>query len=225
MADLPTIADLNRFSVNTDGWEIIRTKLYDSASYAAAGVNTLAFFQAPIGQGSAVLGGGVKTRSDTNMTLAGQLPTNQQFLVESIEVDFLPTTPTVAAAMPAAFGAGAVAVHINDHYIFRRSGNLIFTIGSKDYLQEAPLMKFPPKTNFNVEGAASDASTAAAAQQTRIAMGACVGRPYMVKPVNLVLTSNQNFSVTLNWPEGVQAISNPAKVVVSLDGFLYRRAQ
>lgn len=225
MSGLPTLNDLQKYSVNTDGWEVIRTKLYDSAAYLAAGASVLSFFAQPVGQGAAVLGGGVKTISDTNMVLAGQLPTNQQFLVESIEVDFFPTTPTVAAAMPAAYGAGAVAALVNDEYIFRRAGNLQFIIGSKPYLQEAPLAKFPPKTQQFVTGAASDASTAAAAQNTRIARMVSEGRPYMMKPVPLVLTSNQNFSISLNWPEGAQAITNPAKVVVSLDGFLYRRAQ
>lgn len=222
---VPTLEDLRRFSVNTDGWEVIRTKLYDSAAYAAAGQAVLTFFQAPVGSGAAVIGGGVKTKSDTNMTLAGQLPTNQQFLVESIEIEFYTATPTIVAGMPAVFGAQLAATSINDAYIFRRAGNLTFTIGSKDYLQEAPLMKFPPKVTLGIDAAAADVSTAGAAFQTRIGYAGPVGRPYMVKPVALVLTSNQNFSLALNWPEGVQAITNPAKVVVSLDGFLYRKAQ
>jgi hypothetical protein len=71
----------------------------------------------------------------------------------------------------------------------------------------------------------SDVTTAGANLQSRIGFAGPVGRPYMVKPVALVLTSNQNFALSLNWPEGLQAITNPAKVVVSLDGFLYRRAQ
>jgi hypothetical protein len=50
-----------------------------------------------------------------------------------------------------------------------------------------------------------------------------MGRPYLINPV--LLTSNQNFSVTLNWPEGPQAVTNPARVGIILDGILYRRSQ
>lgn len=223
-AGVPSYADLSAYNVNRDGWEAIRQSLYDRNAYAAAGQTQLNFFALPVGQGAGV-GGGAKTLTDTNMTLAGQMPANQEFLIQSLEVSFLPTVPTVAAAMPAAFGAGAVAVQVNDAYIFRRSGNLLLTIGSKGYLQEAPLLRFPPKAAFHLNAAAADATTAAAAQQTRIAYADACGRPYMLQPANLRLVSNQNFGVSLNWPEGVQAISNPASVYVILDGILYRRSQ
>lgn len=215
---IPTVNDLQAFMVNRPGWEGIVQDLYDFQSYPAAGTTQLTFFALPIGQGG-------KTESDTNLDLAGQLPTNQMFLVKSIEVYFYPSTPTVAADMPAAFGAKAVAALINDAYIFYRSGNLQFLIGSKDYLRSAPLNKFPPKTNFCVEGAAADSTTAAADSQTRIVYGRAVGRPYFLKDAALLLESNQNFNVRLNWPEGVQAITNPARVGVTLDGVLYRRSQ
>lgn len=222
---VPSIAGLGKYNVNRPGFEAIKATLYDSAAYAAAGQTVLTFFQQPVGQGTAVLGGGVKTLSDTNMNLAGQLPANQMFLVQSIEVAFFPTTPTVAAAMPAAFGAQAVAVQVNDAYIFRRAGNLQMVVGSKPYLQEAPLAKFPSKTHFNIGAALADVTTAGASLQSRIAYAGQIGRPFLLDPAPLLLESSQNFSVTLNWPEGNQVISNPAKVVVILDGYLYRRSQ
>lgn len=222
---IPGRSQLANYEVNREGWEGIRQSLYDYQAYAAAGSTLLTFFAQPLGQGTAVLGAGAKTLSDTNMTLAGQLPANQEFLVQSIEVAFFPTTPTVAAAMPAATGAIAAQVHINDGYIFRRAGNLQFIVGSKPYLQEAPLMKFPTKQQFSVEGAMSDTTTAGAAQNNRIGFPIVSGRPYMLSPAAVLLTSSQNFSITLNWPEGAQAITNPAKVGVILDGVLYRRSQ
>lgn len=225
MPQIPNRAQLSQYVVNRDGWEGIRQSIYDFQAYAAAGSTQLSFFQLPQGQGTAVLGVGGKTLSDTNMNLAGQLPTNQEFLVQSLEVMFLPTTPTVAAAMPAAFGAQAVAVLVNDQYIVRRAGNLVLVIGSKPYLQEAPLLRFPTKAYFDLSAALSDATTAGAAFQSRIAYANAMGRPYMLHPASLLLTSNQNFSITLNWPEGVQAVSNPGKIGVIMDGFLYRRSQ
>lgn len=221
---IPNRGQLDAFNVNRDGWEAITNTLYDSAAYAAAGVTNLAFFSTPVGQGTG-LGGGAKSYSDTNMTLAGQLPANQEFLIQSLECLFCPTTPTVAAAMPASLdaAAGAAQVIINDSYIFYRAGNLTMTIGSKPYCQEAPLMKFPPKAWFELHAAVA-ASTTADTKFLKTGFATSRGRPYLLKaPLRLV--SSQNFNVTLNWPEGLQVISNPARITVSLDGVLYRRSQ
>lgn len=214
---VPNRAQLSKYSVNREGWEAIRQSLYDYQVYAAAGQSQLSFFTSPLG--------GTRTLTDTNMTLAGQLPKNQEFLIQSIEVFFSPTTPTVVAQMPAAFGAAAIAQVVNDAYIVGRGGNLVLTIGSKPYLQEAPLGRFPQKASFGVEGAASDTSTAGASLQARIVFGKWQGRPYLLDPAPLLLPENQNFSVALSWPEGVQAITNPGRIGVILDGILYRRSQ
>lgn len=215
---VPTRAQLSKYSVNRPGWEAIKQSLYDYQAYAAAGQTNLTFFALPVGQSN-------KTLSDTNMTLAGQLPKNQEFLIQSIEVFFSPTTPTVAAQMPAAFGAQAIAQIINDSYIVGRAGNLTLTIGSKPYLQEAPLGRFPQKAAFTVDGALADVTTAGASLQSRLAFGQWRGRPYLLDPAPLLLPENQNFSVSLAWPEGVQAITNPGRIGVILDGILYRRSQ
>lgn len=221
----PDMLQLSSYDVNRPGWEAVRQSLYDSAQYVAAGQTQLSFFSTPVGQGTTWAGGAAKNNSDTNMTLAGQLPQNQEFLVQAIEIGFYPTTPTVAAQMPAAFGAQVAAQIVNDAYIFRRAGNLTFVVGSKAYLQEGPLMKFPTGSNFEAEAALADVTTAGANLQSRIAFGKADGRVYSLTPTWVKLVSNQNFSVTLNWPEGVQAITNPARVVVSLQGILYRRSQ
>jgi len=216
--NVPTRAELSRYSVNRPGWEAIKQSLYDYQVYAAAGQTQLTFFALPVGQGG-------KTLTDTNMTLAGQLPKNQEFLITSVEVWFSPTTPTVAAQMPAAFGAQAIAQIINDAYIVGRSGNLNLTIGSKPYLQEAPLGRFPQKAYFDLNAALSDVTTAGANLQSRIAYGHWCGRPYLLDPAPLLLPENQNFSVSVAWPEGVQAITSPGRIGVILDGLLYRRSQ
>lgn len=223
IVNVPGREALQNFVVNREGWEGVRWALYDSNQYLAAGHTQLAFFALPVGQGTSWVGSGAKNLSDTNMNLAGQMPANQEFLVESVEVLFEPTTPTVAAQMPAAFGAQVAAQIVNDAYIFRRAGNLQMVVGSKAYVQDAPLMKFPSSNDFTLNAALSDVTSAAANLQSRIAYGRAGGRSYKIAPI--LLTSNQNFSVTLNWPEGVQAITNPARVVVSLEGILYRRSQ
>lgn len=225
MADaVPSLEQLQSYSVNRPGWEVVRQTLYDSSAYAAAGATSLSFFSTPIGQGTG-LGGGVKTITDTNMNLAGQLPANQYFLIESVELLIETATPTVAAGMPSAFGAQLAATSLNDMFILRRAGHLNLTIGSKSYLDESPLMKFPAKVDYDINAALADVTTAGANLQSRIAYGRAVGRPYMLKPASIFLQSNQNFSITLSWPEGLQAITNPARIVCSLDGFLYRKSQ
>jgi len=217
----PSAAAVRRnYSVNLPGWETIRQTLYDWTAYAAAGHTFLNFFTTPKGSGG-------KTQSDTNMTLAGQLPANQMYLVQSIEIHFFPTVPAVAAQNPAAFGAQAIAQLVNDVYIVGRSGNVHFEVGSKPYLDEAPLGRFPPKTHFEVRAALADVTTAGANFQSRIANAYWTGRPYLLSPADILIPENQNFAVALNWPEGAQALpsGNPARIGVILDGFLYRRPQ
>ncbi|MDE2020741.1 MAG: hypothetical protein KGJ13_10430, partial [Patescibacteria group bacterium] len=70
----------------------------------------------------------------------------------------------------------------------------------------------------------SDSTTAGAGQANQLNFGLSRGRPYILKAA-LRLVSNQNFGVTLNWPEGNVAIVNPARVFVRLDGVFYRRSQ
>lgn len=224
MSGIPTLQELQKYVVNREGWEVIKQSLFDSVAYPAVGLTSTTLFSTPIGQGVG-LGGGVKTATDTNMSLAGQLPANQGFLIEGVEVLVNVTTPTVVAAMPAAFGAQAVAVQVNDAFIISRSGNLNLTIGSKPYLQDGPLMKFPASSNFCLDAALADVTTAGANLQSRIAYGKAKGRPYSLGAAPIFLTANQNFNVTLAWPEGLQAISNPARITVSLFGLLYRRSQ
>ncbi len=224
---IPSYADLAQYNVNRDGWEAIRQSLYDSQAYAAAGTTQLTFFALPQGQGTGV-GGSAKTFSDTNMLAAGQMPANQEFLIQSVEVLFFPTVPRVTADLPASFGAQAVDNLVNDVFKFYSEGNLNLVIGSKPYLQEGPLLRFPPKAYFELHAAIADIApngAGTANMQSKIAWMSARGRPYMLQPANLRLVSNQNFSVTLNWPEGVQTIVNPGRVFVILDGVLYRRSQ
>jgi len=221
---IPNRRELDMFNVNRDGWEGITQGLYDSNAYAAAGHPQLTFFQLPLGQGVGV-GGAAKTFSDTNMNSAGQMPANQEFLIQSIEILFNTAVPTVAGNMPSNITAGVAVIFsaLNDAYIFWRNGNLNLFIGSKSYCQEAPLMKFPPKAYFEIFANFGGSTTADTLQRTAGYAGAR-GRPYLLKAW-LRLVSNQNFNVTLNWPEGVQAIVTPARVFVTLDGILYRRSQ
>jgi len=213
------IPNRNQFAVTRPGWEAIRQTLYDFVPYVAAGHTTLSFFAVPQGQGTSWAGGGTKSLSDTNMTLAGQLPQGQEFLVQSIEIIAMAsvTNPSTAAAV------ATLATIVNDQFIIRRGGNLTFTVLNKVYCQEAPLLRFPPKTNFTIEGGATS-QAAVADNVLRFLNANAVGRPYLMEPP-VKLASGMNFNITLNWPEGVQAVTNVHRIGIVLDGILYRQSQ
>jgi hypothetical protein len=117
---------------------------------------------------------------------------------------------------------------MNDPDTFYKSGWLELNIGNKNYLTEAPLGAFPPKTQTVISTAMAAATGTAA-----LAIGAAytalksnkAGRPYFVDPA-ISLMSNQNFVVSLNWPGAVALPSTfNARVGVILDGFTYRASQ
>jgi hypothetical protein len=223
------LTDANNYSVNIDKYETIQQSLYDSAAYATGGQNQLAFFGQPQGAGISAVSGLPKTLEDTNMTAAGSLPNMQAYIVTSVEIDVQPgfgdpQSLFPAGVQPADFGAEAVATSINDAWIIRATGYLQFTIGSKPYLQEGPLMKFPASNDLEIDAAVCDASTAGADLQTRISYAKSVGPAYILAPNNLLLIPMQNFSVTLNWSTP-QAVTTTARLFVRLMGQLLRSAQ
>ncbi len=213
-SNVPSLADLQSFDVNRRGeYEGIRQTLYDSATYANAGQTQLLFFQTPRGQSG-------KTAADTNVESAGQLPQPKNFLVESIEIYLYP------GVNPVTFGGTVEASNFsNDMYTVAKSGALNFFIGSKTYLEEAPLNRFPPKTALCADYAVHYSQTAAADGVFSSDYACWKGRPYFLDPP-VLLVPNQNFNVSLNWPTAVALPSGvDAKIFVVLDGILYRQSQ
>lgn len=208
---IPTLDDLQKYNVNRAGQiEGIRQSLYDFQTYAQAGQTSLTFFQIPVGQSN-------KTLADTNMEAAGALPAPKRFLIESIEIHFFPGNAV------SAFGAQAAAENINDVYDVAKSGWLDLFIGSKSYLTEAPLGRFPSSSGLGIFGAFADASTAGANMQSRIDYARFGGKVYQMEPP-ILLVPTQNFKVTLNWPTAV-AINANARIGVVMNGILYRNSQ
>lgn len=204
----PRVSEAKQYDVNRKGQvEAIWQPLYHFLPYAAAGQTVLTFFQQPVGQGG-------MTQRDTNMEAAGMLPAPKGMLVTAIEVLFLPAGPPSAAA--------AVDSLLNDMYLVggtdaanNTGGFLDFFIGSKSYLTDGPLMKFPP--SYRIGGYADHGTGAFSSNYSTFA-----GRTYEITPIRLV--SNQNFNVTLNWPTAT-AISAAANIGVILNGFQYRLSQ
>ncbi len=214
-SNAPSIQDLEKYNVNRSGeFEAVRQSLYDFTTYAQAGQTSLTFFQTPIGQSS-------KTLADTNMELAGQLPNPKMQLVQSIEMLFFPSVLPSQGPI-----ADTNSVFLNDTYKVSKSGWLEFFIGSKSYLREAPIGRFPPKTKLDGFASVATNLTIGAATQSRDTYAVLSGRPYMVDPW-ILLKPTQNFNITLNWPTAValDATDTAARVGIVLDGILYRNSQ
>lgn len=209
--------DAGRFKVNVPGvMEVISQPLYDYQLYPAAGATQLTFFQTPVGQGT-------KTRQDTNMELAGQLPAPQLFLIEGIAVDYL---PGLTAAAPVIFGAQAATGQANDVFAILRAGQARLVIGSKEYFTMSPLLQLPPRAHLGSSfGAADGGANAVTVQQLRMNVAFAEGPVYM--PIPMLLEASQNFRVELNWAAAIATATGDAlaRIGVQLYGTLYRPAQ
>lgn len=215
---IPTVDQLSQYSVNRQNqYEGIRQTLYDFQTYGTAGTTQMQFFQVPVGQGG-------KTFEDTNMVAAGTLPSPIKFLVQSIEIFFFPGVLNVQAEDTAA--PLTPSQFINDVAAINKAGWLELNVGSKNYLREAPIGVFPPKTGLKGMGAvATSIAGSTASSFNDISFATLGGRPYFIEP-NVLLEPTQNFNVTLNWATAVALPSSAAgRIGIKLDGILYRLSQ
>jgi len=208
----PALADLSRFDVNRSGLvEGVWNPLYHRQTYVAAGQLSLMFFQIPLGQAAA------PTLASTNMRAAGQLPSPQQFLCTGLQVHL--KSPSAVSRQAAA--VTTIGTNWNDLDDALESLSwLDFQVGSKSYVQDGPLSKFPAM--FGLSGVGAISVFAAGAQSNIIDYAKSAGRYYAISPIRI--PANQNFSVTLNWP-AVQTIAADSTITVVLDGYLYRLSQ
>lgn len=237
----PTTSYLRRYAVNRPGQpEVIRQSIYDAELYPFTGQQQILLYQRQIGAGfTTAIGAAVgtpKTNADTNMTLAGQLPALLNFLLQSVEIRFEPGTSNVAntftparwsnATDPASLAiANANLAAWNDFQQFVLSGWLVLRIGNKDYLTEAPLNRFPPKTRYDLFSAFAADGPVATPAVYRAQVADMGGRPYFIDPPVSIM-SNQNFSVTLNFPTAIPTLSGfNGRVNSILDGFTFRASQ
>ena len=214
------LSQLNVYNPNrADAIEAIWQPYYDYQTYAAAGQTQLNFFQVQNGQGG-------KTFADTNMQLGGMFPAPTAFLTVALQVLFIPNTATGVGALanPVSTTAAAAAAlnNINDVNKVMNSGYLQVTIGSKTYLTDGPIGKFP--TNFSIGGIEAVSGTFAAGTFIATDFARAVGRYYEITP--FLIPMNQNFVVSLNWPAVVATVSTVAgRIGVIMDGFFYRQSQ
>jgi hypothetical protein len=145
--------------------------------------------------------------------LGGQLPKGKAFKITGVQVNFF-------------FGGNLSVVNVTDDdfdYIddvrtFAENGSLTLTIGSKEFLRQAPLGCFPPNTQLNIEQAEGGASAENQARQ----YNTTAGREFAIVPK--LLESNQNFNLELRDLPQLPS-QNDGLLVVTLNGYLARNAQ
>jgi hypothetical protein len=197
------------YVVNLPNKESVRSSLYDFQTYNAAGHSELTFFQVPKGANG-------KTLEDTNIDQAGSLPAGKTFVIETVELYFFSGSPVSSS-----LAADNNAHQADDLYQFISHGYLDLFIGSKSYLTEAPLGRFPASTGLRVEGGI--ATGAATVGKNEYATS--TGLIYRVEP-NITLVSTQNFNVSLNWRTPIAMPSGlNARVGVVMRGLLQRNSQ
>lgn len=193
---------LKRGRVNIPGMaETIWQPLYDYQTKVAGATAVQRFFVDPVGTAG-------KTFSDTNMELSGQIPKGQVFMITGIQVEFYPGV---------AIGDVNASEYANDVAALYNGGYLRLKIGSKDFVVQGNLMKFPPVNRLAVAAAAAD-STGTISYLYAVA----AGREYSV--AGLTLESNQNFSVELLDMAALPS-TQPGRLGVTLNGYLGRNAQ
>lgn len=211
--------DLNAHRTALASQDVIYAPLYDSASYAAAGVTQIVFFTSPLGQGTTTAPGatGSKTLADTNMTAAGQLTKGNEFFMTGQELMLFP------GEAPENNGVGATIGFVNDTYNIGKSGVLTLQIGSnRQYIQDGPLMIFPPSARLAVAFGAGGNATAGTQTIINNLYAAWTGEPYAITPVYIEAT--QGFQEVVQWPAAVAATAT-ARLFSRLRGYLVRNAQ
>lgn len=204
--------------------DVIWNPLYDFASYPSAGSLQISFFSTPIGQGTTTAPGatGAKTEADTNMNSAGQLGKGNQFYTTGVEMLLFPSN------VPGNGGIDITAVgsFTNTMYNVGKSGFVTFKVGSdRIYLQQGPLMLFPPSARLAGWAAiASEGDTSVATSVGEINYAVWSGEVFTIVPV--LLDANQVFTFDAKWPALVAAAGPSAhRLGVRLRGYQIRNAQ
>lgn len=201
--------------------DVIYAPLYDSVNYAAAGQLQLTFFTSPIGQGTTTAPGatGTKTLADTNLYAAGQLTKGNEFYMTGQEFMLFPGLEPGRAT----FAFASVGAFVNDTYDVGRSGFVTLQVGSnRQYIQDGPLMLFPPNARLAVASAIGYANTAATNSIAEVTYGVWAGEPYAITPIYIEAT--QGFQEFIQWPALV-TISATARLFSRMRGYLIRNAQ
>lgn len=232
----PTPQTFNEYKVTNPNFsQCVWGPLYDHAIYPAAGAQSLPFFQTPIGAGiTSALGataGTTKTLHDTNMQLAGQLPSGLQFMAEGLEVCFWPGSVNTAntytqntlAFFTAAAAATVGAAQLNDPNVFLQAGLLTLNVLNVSYITVPSMVNFPSRSVLDLS--ATVATNSATVGEVGAAVVRAGGNPFELNPP-IALQPAVAWNVTISYPAVVALPSGfNARVGVFLQGWQFRAGQ
>lgn len=213
--------------------DVIWNPLYDFAAYPSGGIvgNQLTFFSNQQGQGtSSAPGVGTnvpKSNFDTNLQAPNQLTLGNEFYAIGSETLFYPGVSNVTNA---AFGIlpgrsnvpTSIGLFVNDVWEVGNQGFKALKVGTdRYYIQDGPLMMFPPVTRLAI--AAAESGNAATNLGGEIAYAAWSGEPYTIVPV--YIQTNQLFTMTYTFPTTIALPSGQiGRIGERLRGYLIRQA-
>jgi hypothetical protein len=213
--------------------DVIWNPLYDFQAYPSAGFNgnQTSFFSNQQGQGtSSAPGVGTnvsKTQFDTNLQAPNQLTLGNEFYCIGSETLFYPgvtnVTNSAFALLPGRSDVPtSIGLFVNDVWEVGNQGFKALKVGTdRFYIQDGPLMMFPPVTRLAVAAAVSgNAATNAGGE---IAYAAWSGEPYTVVPI--YIQTNQLFTVFYYFPTAIALPSGQiGRLGERLRGYLIRQA-
>ncbi len=224
-------------SANWQIWQIQRWPFYDEARYTPAGMTSLSLMQVPLGSVDPV-SSLAKTTEQTNVpmpgsfgnvyyvitqvrTLAYFIPLGRQHNTIATDADVLYTTMTNAM----------------DKFLeLQRRGVLELSIGYKKYLQiQSPFLRAPAGFGIDIDQHSSSFISAGAAwtkASTWVVNDNDEENVWNQTPPQ-VIEPNQQFTLTLTWPDGagpvftnlVDGVSPAVNIAAMFDGYIVRPAQ
>lgn len=214
--------------------DVIWNPLYDFQAYPSGGFagNQITFFSNQQGQGiSSAPGVGTnvsKTQFDTNLQAPNTLTLGNEFYCIGSETLFYPGVSNVTNA-PFGLLPGRsltaptnIGLFVNDVWEVGNQGYKALKIGTdRYYIQDGPLMLFPPVTRL----AAAAALTGLSATNVGgvIEYAAWSGEPYTVVPI--YIQTNQLFTVFYYFPVQIALPSGAiGRLGERLRGYLIRQA-
>jgi len=195
---------LNTHKVGIAGQkDVIWNPLYDYIAYPSAGGLLFSFYSNPIGQGtSSTPGAGAVAKSiyDTNLTIGNQLTKGNEFYVVGSESLLYPGVSNAALPLTVLPGRTnvptTVGIFVNDVWSVGNGGVKTMSIGTdRKYIQDGPLMMFPPVTRLAVASALAGQGTSTTGTGLEVSYASWSGEPYSVVPI--YIEANQQFILTV----------------------------
>lgn len=197
---------LNTHKVGIAGQkDVIWNPLFDFIAYPSAGGLLFSFYSNPIGQGtSSTPGAGAVSKSlfDTNLTIGNQLTKGNEFYMVGSESLFYPGVSNAALPLTVLPGRTnvptTVGIFVNDVWSVGNGGIKVMSIGTdRKYIQDGPLMMFPPTTRLAVASALAGQGTSTTGTGLEVTYASWSGEPYSVVPI--YIEANQQFILQVSF--------------------------